>query len=202
MLWLSELTRRLSCLCVVRQGPYGNDCSQSILSNPPANMSKSVSLTCVCVDYMTVGEVRLHRDEGRQLLGHVKARVAAKHTHHQPGRAVPRPGACFHANSILSIDAQTSASAHSRRHAGGAPSPGRFRIIVSCTDSLLCMCTYVLLFCWLACLLARCRPSSSPLSTLASGRTTTLSSFSTWPTTSELCHGGLALAARPHSLGL
>jgi len=30
-------------MCVTRQGPYGNDCSQSILSNPPANMSKSVS---------------------------------------------------------------------------------------------------------------------------------------------------------------
>ena len=60
----------------------------------------------------------------------------------------------------------------------------------------------MLLFCRLACLLAWCRPSSSPLSTLASGRTTTLSSFSTWPTTSELCHGGLALAARPPSLGL
>jgi hypothetical protein len=31
------------CACVLLQGPYGNDCSQSILSNPPANMSKSVS---------------------------------------------------------------------------------------------------------------------------------------------------------------
>eukprot|EP00277_Geminigera_cryophila_P018140 CAMPEP_0179458528 /NCGR_PEP_ID=MMETSP0799-20121207/42063_1 /TAXON_ID=46947 /ORGANISM="Geminigera cryophila, Strain CCMP2564" /LENGTH=69 /DNA_ID=CAMNT_0021259839 /DNA_START=24 /DNA_END=233 /DNA_ORIENTATION=+ len=25
-------------------GPYGNDCSQSILSNPPANLSKSALL--------------------------------------------------------------------------------------------------------------------------------------------------------------
>lgn len=75
-------------------------------------------------------------------------------------------------------------------------------IRVSCTDSLPCVCTCMVLFCWLACLLARGRPSSSPSSTLASGRTTTLGSFSTWPTTSELYHAGLALAARPHSLGL
>jgi hypothetical protein len=100
VLGLPELTSRVPCPCVVLQGPYGNDCSQSILSNPPANMSKSVSLTCVGVYCVTVGEARLHRDEGRQLLGHVKERVSAKHTHHhQRVCAAPRPGACVHSKT-------------------------------------------------------------------------------------------------------
>ena len=41
---VAGVSSRSSVYAWVVQGPYGNDCSQSILSNPPGNISKSVSI--------------------------------------------------------------------------------------------------------------------------------------------------------------